>query len=182
MARYPNALWDPISGSSGAYNADPFKIIHHTTEGDTYAGARAAYQADQSDPHFTVEGEKIYQHIDTSLAARALKNDPGGVETNRSSAVQIELVGYAGRPKDPAGLLSVARICRWIEETHSIPQAWPNGHPRPPLNGHDPGGHNRDPYNWAHVGGHYGHSQVPENTHWDPAYTEDEISIVTPNG
>jgi hypothetical protein len=28
--------------------------------------------------------------------------------------------------------------------------------------------------NWETTPGHYSHSQVPENTHWDPAYTDDE--------
>ncbi|HEU5180007.1 MAG TPA: hypothetical protein VFW45_04400, partial [Candidatus Polarisedimenticolia bacterium] len=40
--------------------------------------------------------------------------------------------------------------------------------------------HNRDASNWTSRGGHYGHSQVPENTHWDPGYTQAELAIVTP--
>jgi hypothetical protein len=31
---------------------------------------------------------------------------------------------------------------------------------------------------WDGTGGHYGHSQVPENTHWDPAYTDAEWAQV----
>ena len=27
-------------------------------------------------------------------------------------------------------------------------------------------------------GGHYGHCHVPANTHWDPAYTADEVAFV----
>lgn len=180
MARCPFATWDPINGGLGGFNGEPFKIIHHTTEGNSYSAARATFQSDRSDPHFTVDASSIHQHIDTTETARALKNPPGGVETNRSSAIQIELVGFAGRPKDPAALANVAKLCRWIESTHGVPQRWPNGLPRFSTNGRDPGGHNRDGRNWVAEGGHYGHSQVPENDHWDPGYTPAEVAAVTP--
>lgn len=180
MARCPFAVWDPINGGLGAYSGGPFKIVHHTTEGSTYAVARAAFQQNHSDPHFTVDASTIFQHIDTSETARSLRNAAGGVQTNRDSAVQIELVGFAGRPKDPAALANVARLCRWIESVHGVPQRWPNGHPRHSTNGSDPGGHNRNSQTWDTQGGHFGHSQVPENNHWDPAYTPTEVAVVTP--
>jgi hypothetical protein len=181
MAGCPFATFDEITGPVGPFSGGPFKIVHHTTEGQTYAGARAAYRAHKSDPHFTVAGDDIFQHIDTAQAARALKNPPGGVETNRDSAVQIEVVGFAGRPKDVATLRAVAKLCRWIEAEHGVPQTWPNGRPRASTNGLDPGGHNRNPAAWDARGGHYGHSQVPENDHWDPGYTAAELAIVTPD-
>jgi hypothetical protein len=180
MAKCPFATWDEITGPSGDYTGGPFKIVHHTTEGSSYAGARAAFAANRSDPHFTVEGSKVFQHIDTAKAARALRNAPGGVETNRDSAVQIEVVGFAARDKGPATLQTVAALCRWIENEHSVPQAWPNGFVRWSHAGTDPGGHNRNAMNWDQTAGHYGHSQVPENTHWDPGYTPAETGIVTP--
>ena len=34
MAICPFADQHPISGSSGAYKTGPFKIVHHTTEGE----------------------------------------------------------------------------------------------------------------------------------------------------
>ena len=145
-----------------------------------YAGARAAYAANRSDPHFTVSGTEVHQHIDTSAAARALRNAPGGVETNRASAIQIEVVAFAGQPKDVTTLQTVAQLCRWIEGEHGIPQDWPNGHPRWSTNGQNPGGHNRNAATWAAAGGHFGHSQVPENNHWDPGYTPAEVALVTP--
>lgn len=180
MARCPFARWDEINGPVGEYLGGPFKIVHHTTEGATYASARAAFAKSRSDPHFTVDGETIYQHIDTARAARSLRNAPGGVETNRDSAVQVEIVGFAGRPKPAAALATVAKLCRWIEAEHAVPQRWPNGFPRWSHSGGDPGLHNRDAANWDTGGGHYGHSQVPENTHWDPGYTPSEVGVVTP--
>ena len=180
MAKCPFAIWDPINGGLGGFNGEPFKIIHHTTEGSSFKAARAAFKSNKSDPHFTVDAAEIHQHIDTAETARSLKNQAGGVETNRSSAVQIEMVGFAGRPKDPATLANVARLCRWIESTHGVAQRWPNGFPRFSTNGKDPGGHNRDSHNWVGESGHYGHSQVPENDHWDPGYTSVEVAVVTP--
>lgn len=179
MATCPFATQKPIGSGSGGYTGGPFKIIHHTTEGSGAAGAFAAYASGGSEPHFTVDSATVYQHLDTKVGARALRNPAGGVETNRQSALQIEIVGYAGKAKDKATLERVARLCRWLEATHGVANAWPNGAPKPPRNGADPGGHNRDAANWTSMSGHYGHSQVPENTHWDPAYTAAEWEFVT---
>jgi hypothetical protein len=168
----------PISGSCGSFVGAPYRIVHHTTEGSSRAAAFQAFRAHRSDPHFTVDHEGIYQHIDTGMAARALRNLDGGVQTNRSNAVQIEVVGFAGQAKALPTLENVARLCRWLERTHGIPQAWPAGYPKHAVNGRDPGGHNRSAQIWAAHGGHYGHSQVPENIHWDPGYTEQEALFV----
>lgn len=178
MARCPFATWKPISGPVGNYVGGPFRIVHHTTEGGSAAGAFSAFKAHRSDPHFTVDDNTIFQHIDTGLAARALRNLSGGVETNRLSAIQIEVVGTATRTKSRKTLEQVARLCRWLERTHNIPRAWPSGVPKPARNGKDPGGHNRSAANWSTKGGHYGHSQVPENSHWDPGYTAEESTFM----
>ena len=179
MARCPFATWKPISGTSGSYVAGPFRIIHHTTEGSTASAAMSAYAAKKADPHFTVDGASIYQHIDTGTAARALRNPPGGVETNRHSAVQIELVAFAGKLKGKKALTNLARLCRWIEATHHVPKVWPAGNPKPATSaGGDPGGHNRSAATWTAKGGHYGHCHVPENSHWDPAYTKAEVDFL----
>lgn len=178
MARCPFAVWRPISGSCGPHLGGPYKIVHHTTEGSTAEGAMQAFLQHRSDPHFTVDADHIYQHVDTAEGARALRNEAGGVQTNRDSAVQIELVGFAHLPKEPRALTQLARLCRWIETTHGVPSVWPAGLPRPARNGRDPGGHVRDPQKWDSQGGHYGHSQVPENTHWDPGYTAEEVAFI----
>jgi hypothetical protein len=174
----PFATQKPITGAVGAYTSGPFRIVHHTTEGSTAQSAFDAYKEKKSDPHFTVDHATIYQHVDTNLAARALKNADGGVETNRLSAIQIEVVGFAHLAKLPATLKNVAKLCRWLEQTHNIQRVWPNGYPKPAQNGNDPGGHNRNAANWSSKGGHYGHCHVPENDHWDPAYTKAEVDFL----
>ena len=179
MAKCPFAVWMPLDGSPGGYvGGHPFKIVHHTTEGGTAEGAFVEYRKSRNIPHFTVDDLTIYQHADTSVAVSALKHPAGSAETNRSSAVQIELVGFAGRPKSNGGLRNMARLCRWIEGEHIVPSEWPNGFPKPPKDGGDPRGHNRNEANWNTKGGHYGHSHVPGNVHWDPAYTADEVQTV----
>jgi N-acetylmuramoyl-L-alanine amidase len=178
MAICPFATQVPISGPSGPHLGGPFKIVHHTTEGHTARGAMDAFRQNRSDPHFTVDGAAIFQHVDTSMGARALRNGPGGVQTNRDGAIQIELVAFAHLPKDSRALTNVARLCRWIEATHQVPRTWPAGVPRPARNGRDPGGHNRDAAIWDSQSGHYGHCHVPENTHWDPGYTTDEVDFL----
>ena len=178
MALCPFAAQRPITGSAGSYSGEPFKIVHHTTEGSTAQGAFDAFAKHRSDPHFTVDRTTIHQHVDTGVAARALRSLPGGVETNRDSAVQIEVVGFAGASKNAQTLRNVARLCRWIEVTHGVPAVWPSGPPRPAHNGGDPGSHNRDAANWDTKSGHYGHCHVPENVHWDPAYTAIEAAYV----
>lgn len=178
MARCPFAEWKAISGPSGAFTSGPFKIVHHTTEGRTASDAFKAYAANKSDPHFTVDTQKIYQHIDTSEAARSLRNAADGVQTNRDSALQIELVGFAGARKNAHALHNLARLCRWLEGQHQVALTWPSGKPKPPLRGGDPGGHNRDAWTWDNRSGHYGHCHVPENTHWDPAFDAMEADFV----
>jgi hypothetical protein len=178
MAQCPFAVQMPITGTSGSYTAGPFRIIHHTTEGTTAQAAFDAFKAKRANPHFTVDATSVHQHIDTGTAARALVHLQPQGETNRLSAIQIETVGFAGQHKSKKVLTNVARLLRWIEATHSIPRVWPNGPPKPPVAGGDPGGHNRNATNWVSQGGHYGHCHVPENTHWDPAYTEIETGFL----
>lgn len=194
MARCPFAIWHVLSGDVGRMNQHPAKIVHHTTEGTTVAGAMTALGAKHADSHFVAGLDKegkfgpkggyvIVQLIDTSMAARALKNLPGGVETNKDNAIQIEAVGFAAKPKDPKTLALVAKLSRWIEQTHGVPRAWPNGLPKvATAKGQDPGGHNRNAHNWETRGGHYGHSQAPENSHWDPAYTVAELKVIMGDG
>jgi hypothetical protein len=169
MARCPFAAWDPISGGIGPFRGGPLKVVHHKTYGSTLAGARGAYRANRSDPHFTVHPGGVSQHVDTGEGSRSLVNKRGGVETNFDGAIQIETVGP---PTDHSTLVHLVRLLRWIEEEHHVPWAWPEG--RPPTSG----GGNRDSTTWDGTGGHYGHSQVPENDHTDPAYTDEEWAFL----
>ena len=178
MAKCEFANWVDLGLAGSTHLGGPAKIVHHTTEGSTASGAFDAFRANRSTPHFTVDSETIYQHIDTDRSAYSLKNLAGGVQTNRDGAIQIEVVGFAHLPKGSSTLRNVARLCRWIEANHGVPRTWPNGHPKPANGMKDPGHHNRNATNWNTQSGHYGHCHVPENSHWDPAYLPDEVTFI----
>jgi hypothetical protein len=178
MTRCPFAEWKPLTGPSGPFVVGPFKIVHHTTECSTAERAFESFLLNRSDPHFTVDFRTIYQHIEIDQFARSLRHVPPGPETNRGSAIQMEAVGFAHLPKGAGALRNIARLCRWIESAREIPRVWPSGYPKPAVNGHDPGGHNRDVASWQNLGGHFGHCHVPENIHWDPGYTIEEVNFL----
>jgi hypothetical protein len=162
MAVYASATWEQ-GNSGGSYLGGPWRIVWHTTEVTTAAEAIKLFRQRNSWPHFTVDETTVWQHVDTDVAARALENWKGGVETNRWHAVQIELVAQAAKEKPPALLARAATLSRWIESTHGIPRTWPAGWPAMSANDC-----RRDATVWRTKGGHYGHCHVPENRHWDP--------------
>lgn len=176
MSACPFAIRHLVGYSGGDYTGGPFRIVLHTTEGSTAAGALAIFVHHYA-PHFVVDDKVVYQLLDTSVAGSAMQHAQWP-ETNRLSAVQIEIVGFAGKPKDKATLANLKKLLRWIEQEHGVPRAWPNGFCVPAINGHDPGHHNRNPLIWAQHGGFYGHEHVPENYHWDPALTKEETDFL----
>lgn len=177
MARYPEARQVPARYTDGRlragvpYTGGPRKVIHHKTVGYS-DNAPALYGGTGSWPHFTVGDNGVQQHFDTDVGSRALRNANGGVQTNSDGAIQIELVGVPGVDMSRKSCEHLAKLLKWINATHGVPWVWPSGRPKAAVKMRDPGGHNRDAHTWENVGGHYGHSQVPENTHWDPAYTD----------
>ncbi len=165
--RYPKAKWDGIPGA-GSFLGGPFRGILHTTEGSSYAGARAAYLNSRVSPHFTIGLEGCWQHVDIDRSSSALVNIIGGVETNRLSAIQIEVIGFAAKPDWSDQLIDAVRdLMTWIEANTGI-QPW-----APPLwGGNDAYGVNTryrmSPSSWLDFDGWCGHQHVPENEHWDP--------------
>lgn len=181
MARNPQAEWDPLPTSSGgAFTGGPRKGVAHKTQGDTYAGARRTYEQRSLGPHFTIaEDALLYQHLDTGEASSAVANDSGGVQTNRDGAIQVEIVGFSGQPATPAQIATFVDLQRWLHFVEGIPPTWPAG--RPPTTSQDGYGRtsgHRDAGLWESTAGWYGHSQVPENSHWDPAWTDAEWALI----
>lgn len=81
----------------GSYLGGPFRGVLHRTEGSTIEGALAVYRKVDVAPHLTVDlrRRRIVQHTPFTQASRALQNLAGGVETNRRSTIQIEIVGFS---------------------------------------------------------------------------------------
>lgn len=165
-------IWYPaatvVTGNTGGtYTGGPFKGVLHTTEGGTAAGAIGAYRKNNSWPHFTVDRDgMVYQHNPIDQASRALKNLAGGAQTNRDSAIQIEVVGRADSPVWPlVQTAALQLLMRWIEVQTGIKQTGPVFH--------GGGATAVQPFRftaaqWDAFNGWCGHQHVPENTHWDP--------------
>lgn len=161
------------SQNGGAYSGGPFRGVIHTTEITTYKPSKKDYFGHFDPPHFTLvmEGSdaRFYQHFPITVAARALENRAGGVETNRRSAIQIELVWKAAEiDKLPQAM--VERLWDWMRWVET--QAGVKGSRYAEFKGIEAKGlkgtarmtHDE----WNAFDGWCGHQHVPENEHWDP--------------
>lgn len=177
--------YNPRPSHTGLYPEDydgPVKVVWHKTQGSTAAGAFAAYVAKGGTPHFTLDWDgTLYQHIDTRWASYSLWNEPGGVNTNTEDLViQIEVVGFVNENMTAAQRDRCLQLRAWLKATHGVPDVWPAGrpiHPYPDSYGEDNG--NRPVAVWDTRAGHFGHSQVPENDHGDPAWTDWEWAFMS---
>lgn len=158
---------------------EPDVLVVHTTETSGWPG----YQGGGTAPHFTVMplpgvGVHVREHIHPALYAKALMNLPGGVETNRRGAVQVELVGtcvkggpgYYWPDADDAVLEGLATYLRPVMTRYAIPLFAPRFQAYPASYG-SRGRSNtvRMPgATWLRFEGVCGHQHVPENTHGDP--------------
>ena len=173
-----------VGNDGGSYtdNGEP-KGLLHTTEGKTYAGAKAAYRVNDSWPHFTVTFEsgffRCFQHNPIDIASRALRNLAGGVQTNRDRIIQIEMVGTAdvgnkitwGKqyvenfPKEY--LNGIGRLMRWCEKQLGIPRRCTLKFlPYPTSAGNSPV--RLSPGAFDLYSGWMGHQHAAENVHGDP--------------
>lgn len=173
MTLLPGFDWTVPGQDSGAFVTAPCRLVLHTTEGASAAGAIAAFRSTGSWPHFTVDpvAKVRYQHIPLDLGARALVNAPGGVETNREDAIQIEIIGFAAKAADwsddalqwlATEVLAPILAATGITTTHPVFV----GADRSPASVKAA---QRMTYAaWDAFNGICGHQHVPENDHWDP--------------
>lgn len=177
-------MWLPgaernVGNNAGSMDGDGSrKLLLHDTEGSTIAGAVGAYTANNSWPHLTVDcrRRRVQQHLPFEVAARALRNESGGVQTNREGRflVQIEIVGFANNRDgsmfgslgdyDWFGVTVVGPICRGLGIPLRSTVQWvryPDSYGRQArqrLSG----------ASWDAYEGVLGHQHCPENTHGDP--------------
>lgn len=162
-------------GGTFVANALGWRGVIHMTEGSSLDGAVSAYRSKGVPPHCTadVKAKRRAQHIPLSHSAYALKNLPGGVETNRVHCFQIEIVGFSAHSQE----LSAAEL-EWLGRFvfRPIVQALPIRQGHPPFVGQDAGytiASAKAPQRlnfqqWLVFNGWCGHQHVPENDHWDP--------------
>lgn len=160
-------------------------IVWHSTEGTTLPGYGDGAMA----PNFTAvpdfKNKRLtwFQHFDFDVSSRALRNAPGGVETNTLNVCQVEIVGtcdpatherwgstpHLYMPQLPDWVVrDLAAFARWAHDNHDVPltsdvtfKAYPDSY----------GASNgvRMSYaKWGGFHGHCGHQHVPENLHGDP--------------
>lgn len=167
----------PHDGGSYIDGLAPWRLVLHTTEGGGGVFGQAAFMAGTGNYAHVVADPKareVRQLVSFARSVTTAKNKPGGVETNRAHAVQVEIVWYAPRIRELThddlewlGREVVAPICR------AVPIA-PVGPPRAfvgPEHGFiaRPDAPQRLTFDeWRLFNGVCGHQHVPENDHWDP--------------
>lgn len=175
------AVWH-ITWDRNASAAKPMPLVPFSTLRGYFSVAGAGVA-----PHILWDPftGSMAQFFPASSRAKALKNAPGGVETNRHGryCVQIEILFFPYCTVDGRTYATVAdtplvgldRLMAWLRDL-GVPDVWPMGPPT--WSG------NRNASTWNTRAGHYGHSQVPENDHTDPGPMPDlfnhEENDVTP--
>ncbi|WP_426566366.1 hypothetical protein ACPPVT_07420 [Angustibacter sp. McL0619] len=166
----------PVDAGDWTQRTDP-KGCLHTTEGSGWP----SYDDGAKAPHATVlptpgKGVDVRQHTPFSRAARALRNAPGGVQTNRDYVLQFELIGtcakggpgYYWPDADDAVLADLYRkVIKPASDALHIPIAAPSFQAYPDSFGES----NPRRFSGPHFdtySGWLGHQHVPENDHGDP--------------
>lgn len=177
-------MWLPgaernLGNNAGSMDDDGSrKLLLHDTEGSTTAGAVGAYQTNNSWPHLTVDcrRRKVQQHLPFNVAARALRNESSGVQTNRDGRylVQIEIVGFANnrdgsmfsglQDYDWFGREVVGPICRSLGIPLRSTVQWP----RYPDSYGKSAPQRLSGATWDAYEGILAHMHAPENSHGDP--------------
>lgn len=173
------SLWCPgavvVTGgvSGGSMVGGAARAVEHTFEsgyGLTAVNGMKSLIAANNTVHlcFNPVTGQYAQGLPANVAGRGLVNQDGGVQTNREGSVciQTEVVAFAANPwvedLTDAGRAALEKINAW-RNSWGIPNLWPAG--RPPGSG---GPFPRSTTTWTTKAGYFGHSQVPENSHWDP--------------
>ena len=161
----------PVSylGSTEVPTSVPRKAVMHTTEG-SFESALSEFKTKYA-PTFLVGYDKngtfrIVQFAPIGVMTHALENPAGGVETNRWAMAQVETAAYSSTVADPRMSPSKApmsaefrtKLAVLMDEIRKVAGV--------PLQ--KGGNGTRNVTNWKTKPGWYGHSEVPENSHWDP--------------
>ena len=177
VSRYPNALWKGDGKSGGSYTSGPWKVCLHTTETEGVPG----YNSGSYAPHITYvpATRTFYQHTSLLTAARALRNESGGVQTNRDSCIQLEIVCYSAKwiadgkasrlfvgDLSATHLADIRRFLEWTFANFGIKDKWPGKQAFSSSQANAPG-FRMSGYEWDRYDGVMAHQHIPENTHWD---------------
>lgn len=116
MARYPGAVWMPITANYGGPRARTRAVVLHVDAG----GASSLHgwfsnPAALASSHFYVTySGRVEQYLDTSLTAWTQR-------TGNASCIGIETQGLGEGAWTENQLASLARLLRWLCQYYSIP-------------------------------------------------------------
>ena len=189
---------EQIPGNSGgSMNRDGSrKLTLHSTEGTSIEGAVAAYRAKNAWPTCTCDlrQRRLVEHLDLMVAARALQNDPGGVDqTNRDGTihVQIEIIGFAA---NPASMVKTdadwdwfgVEVLRRIHDVTDVPLethvTWLPYREQRPSSAGENNGIRMSASQWDAYSGVLAHMHVPENDHGDTGLIPIETILAAARG
>lgn len=172
------------------------KVVWHMTETPGWPGYRDGLTA----PHYTVRPDFVSRrmqwraHFPDTHHSRALRNEPGGVQTNLDGALQVEIVGTCDEtPAAPSWtrrgdvlrswdltdwqVEALAAFAAWVHTEHDVPLRgaglWLAYGRDARVPGRVPASYGDSPARftaaqWDAFRGHCGHQHVPENGHGDP--------------
>lgn len=118
-------------------------------------------------------GSQIVQHLPVGRFACALRNAPGGIETNRRARSQIEVVGFSAiepwMVTDRLQRAQLASLLEWHARHLGVPERrpWPDDHRSHSLPWAVEDNYWRVNSKYGEEAGWFYHLEVPENTHWD---------------
>ena len=156
-------------------NVYPPKLVLHTVESYNYSPNPENYYGHQFWPNFTgpTLGGDFYQHFSITVGGYALKNKPGGVDTNTENVTQIEIPGKAAEIQ----LMLVRRleylgdfISWWFKQvglSSTSLSNWAQFVAYPDSYGYT-AAQRLNNHAFLSRAGVIGHQHVPENDHGDP--------------
>lgn len=183
------AQW--FAGKFGSAKINPNCVVWHSTETYGWPG----YSGGSMAPNYTVlpdvPNKRLYwrAHFEDEQSSRALVNAPGGVDTNTSNAVQVEIIGtcnpdwarkwpgtskvggrdYLYVPEAPEWFLAgLADFVRDMSKRHGVPMRSGLTWAAYPGSYGTRASQRMSFAQWRAFYGHCGHQHVPENDHGDP--------------
>lgn len=181
----PGAATLPSSRDGGSMIGGPARATEHVMVTPyTWSALQAArfLIAQGTEAHLTLHPitGHVVQMVPANRAARALANPAGGVQTNRMGRynLQTEVVAMPDGWTDDltdAGRKAVAARADWFDSL-GIDRVWVGGRP-PHSYAEANNGRSRSVSAWQEESGYFGHSQVPENLHWDPGPIDPRLAM-----